>query len=170
MHILNQIFKVLLRFVICIAIVAGVLAIALALNVISYITLRYQSYDWYNYIDTSSMEYIEENEIEFWYRSWHGSYYSFPLKAYPSCEIDIAYDISEKETAEQVLSEIKRIARQADELFGGTPSQVTVEYRNDNTRMDIIIKKPASSPFTFIPKKDKALYDKNGISNGVKTQ
>ncbi len=65
MHILNQIFKVLLRFVIIIAIVAGVLAIALTLNVISYITLRDQSYDWYNYIATSSMEYMEKMKLNF---------------------------------------------------------------------------------------------------------
>ncbi len=160
MSTLKSLIKIFLITLAVFAVIITVLIALIYVCVTSHQRLWDQSDDWYNYIYDNTSDYIDEKGFDIWIGFRHGTSGWFIFDPYVTCKIGLGYDYRfQKELADKAVAEIKKNVEAADSIYGGKPSQIEVEFYKKEKRFEITIVKPASSPFTFISKKDKALYE-----------
>lgn len=149
-NVLKILLKILLKiFIVLVSILVAAFAF-ISVYVISNSRLMHQSIGWDSYINDATDDYILEKADDIQKGSKNGTSGHHIFDPYVMCKIDLRYEYSfQKETAAEVVSEIKRIVCEADTIYGGNPSEITVRHTESEKHYDIVIKKPAKSWLDF---------------------
>ena len=138
------------------------LCLVLYFNILyhSFATLHNQGNEWIYYIQDNIDEQLEmrRKAESADYEAWPVSYEYLIV---PYARVQATLVDNGKYSIDGVKTVVTKIAQDADKIFGGNRSIVTVDYTVYDNRsiFEVEIKKRCYSMFSFVPIRDKVIYE-----------